>query len=120
PSRNARTLILFHCFFMDLILVSLLADEIMQQDIRPLLAVDIIEQLHRQFAVLAGGRGKDGAPIITFPEYSGFSEVSEEDFLNVVTYLTSIPRCLCSHTLQNFKSSHILTLAKPFNHLAIV
>ncbi|XP_028259175.1 guanine nucleotide exchange factor DBS isoform X2 [Parambassis ranga] len=65
--------------------------EIMQQDIRPLLAVDIIEQLHRQFALLSGGRGKDGAPIITFPEYSGFSEVPEEDFLNVVTYLTSIP-----------------------------
>uniref|UniRef100_A0A8C8DUX5 MCF.2 cell line derived transforming sequence-like 2 n=1 Tax=Oryzias sinensis TaxID=183150 RepID=A0A8C8DUX5_9TELE len=39
----------------------------------------------------AGGRGKDGAPIIIFPEYSGFSEVPEEDFLNVVTYLTSIP-----------------------------
>ncbi|XP_026201321.1 guanine nucleotide exchange factor DBS isoform X3 [Anabas testudineus] len=66
-------------------------DEIMQQEIRPLLAVDIIEQLHRQFALLSGGRGKDGAPIITFPEYSGFSEVPEEDFLNVVTYLTSIP-----------------------------
>uniref|UniRef100_A0AAX7VI93 MCF.2 cell line derived transforming sequence-like 2 n=1 Tax=Astatotilapia calliptera TaxID=8154 RepID=A0AAX7VI93_ASTCA len=65
--------------------------EIMQQDIRPLLAVDIIEQLHRQFASLSGGRGKDGAPIITFPECSGFSEVPEEDFLNVVTYLTSIP-----------------------------
>uniref|UniRef100_A0A8C6NUD1 Guanine nucleotide exchange factor DBS-like n=1 Tax=Nothobranchius furzeri TaxID=105023 RepID=A0A8C6NUD1_NOTFU len=63
----------------------------MQQDIRPLLAVDIIEQLHRQFALLSGGRGEDGAPIITFPEYSGFSEVPEEDFLNVVTYLTSIP-----------------------------
>ncbi|KAK2836044.1 hypothetical protein Q5P01_016528 [Channa striata] len=65
--------------------------EIMQQEIRPLLAVDIIEQLHRQFALLSGGRGKDGAPIITFPEYSGFSDVPEEDFLNVVTYLTSIP-----------------------------
>ncbi|XP_029135628.2 guanine nucleotide exchange factor DBS isoform X3 [Labrus bergylta] len=65
--------------------------EIMQQEIRPLLAMDIIEQLHRQFALLSGGRGKDGAPIITFPEYSGFSEVPEEDFLNVVTYLTSIP-----------------------------
>uniref|UniRef100_A0A8C4EGC9 MCF.2 cell line derived transforming sequence-like 2 n=1 Tax=Dicentrarchus labrax TaxID=13489 RepID=A0A8C4EGC9_DICLA len=63
----------------------------MQQEIRPLLAVDIIEQLHRQFALLSGGRGKDGAPIITFPDYSGFSEVPEEDFLNVVTYLTSIP-----------------------------
>lgn len=29
-------------------------DEIMQQEIRPLLAVDIIEQLHRQFALLSG------------------------------------------------------------------
>ncbi|XP_067085567.1 probable guanine nucleotide exchange factor MCF2L2 [Osmerus mordax] len=66
-------------------------DEIMQQEIRPLLAVDIIEQLHRQFALLSGGRGKDGAPIITFPEYSSFSELPDEDFLNVVTYLTSIP-----------------------------
>lgn len=65
--------------------------EIMQQEIRPLLAVDIIEQLHRQFALLSGGRGKDGAPIITFPEHSGFSDVPDEDFLNVVTYLTSIP-----------------------------
>ncbi|XP_075997760.1 guanine nucleotide exchange factor DBS isoform X2 [Genypterus blacodes] len=66
-------------------------DEIMQREIRPLLAVDVIEQLHRQFALLSGGRGEDGAPIITFPEYSGFSDVPDEDFLNVVTYLTSIP-----------------------------
>ncbi|KAK9966435.1 hypothetical protein ABG768_003545 [Culter alburnus] len=63
----------------------------MQQEIRPLLAVDIIEQLHRQFALLSGGRGKDGSPIITFPEFSGFNEVTDEDFVNVVTYLTSIP-----------------------------
>uniref|UniRef100_G1PVW7 MCF.2 cell line derived transforming sequence-like 2 n=1 Tax=Myotis lucifugus TaxID=59463 RepID=G1PVW7_MYOLU len=67
------------------------ADEIMQQEIRPLLAVDIIEQLHRQFAILSGGRGKDGAPIITFPEFVGFKHISDEDFLNVMTYLTSIP-----------------------------
>uniref|UniRef100_A0A8C2YD08 MCF.2 cell line derived transforming sequence-like 2 n=1 Tax=Coturnix japonica TaxID=93934 RepID=A0A8C2YD08_COTJA len=40
---------------------------------------------------LPGGRGKDGAPIITFPEFAGFSEIPDEDFLNVVTYLTSIP-----------------------------
>ncbi|KAJ8409457.1 hypothetical protein AAFF_G00228580 [Aldrovandia affinis] len=66
-------------------------DEIMQQEVRPLMAIDIIEQLHRQFALLSGGRGKDGAPIITFPEFSGFSDLSEEDFLNVVTYLTSVP-----------------------------
>ncbi|KAK4820251.1 hypothetical protein QYF61_022531 [Mycteria americana] len=40
----------------------------------------------------SGGRGKDGAPIITFPEFAGFSDIPDEDFLNVVTYLTSIPR----------------------------
>uniref|UniRef100_A0A7N5PAG9 Kelch like family member 6 n=1 Tax=Ailuropoda melanoleuca TaxID=9646 RepID=A0A7N5PAG9_AILME len=68
-----------------------LTDEIMQQEIRPLVAVDIIEQLHRQFAILSGGRGKDGAPIITFPEFVGFKHLPEEDFLNVMTYLTSIP-----------------------------
>ncbi|XP_066097744.1 probable guanine nucleotide exchange factor MCF2L2 isoform X3 [Saccopteryx bilineata] len=66
-------------------------DEIMQQEIRPLLAVDIIEQLHRQFAILSGGRGNDGAPIITFPEFVGFKRIPHEDFLNVMTYLTSIP-----------------------------
>ncbi|KAJ1087734.1 hypothetical protein NDU88_000899 [Pleurodeles waltl] len=69
----------------------LLGNEIMQQEIRPLVAVDIIEQLHKQFATLSGGRGHDGAPIITFPEYPSFSEIPDEDFLNVVTYLTSIP-----------------------------
>ncbi|MGH0125351.1 UNVERIFIED_CONTAM: hypothetical protein FKN15_023492 [Acipenser sinensis] len=37
------------------------------------------------------GRGNNGAPIITFPEYSGFGNLPDEDFLNVVTYLTSIP-----------------------------
>ncbi|KAM4770703.1 putative guanine nucleotide exchange factor MCF2L2 [Rhinophrynus dorsalis] len=66
-------------------------DEIMQQEIRPLLAVDIIEQLHKQFATLSGGRGNDGAPIITFPEFPSFTEIPDDDFLNVVTYLTSIP-----------------------------
>ncbi|XP_053421103.1 probable guanine nucleotide exchange factor MCF2L2 [Nycticebus coucang] len=66
-------------------------DEIMQQEVRPLVAVDIIEQLHRRFAILSGGRGEDGAPIITFPEFEGFKHVPEEDFLNVMTYLTSVP-----------------------------
>ncbi|XP_048460265.1 guanine nucleotide exchange factor DBS [Rhincodon typus] len=66
-------------------------DEIMQQEIRPLLAVDIVEQLQKQFAILSGGRSRDGAPIITFPEHSTFGDLSDEEFLNVVTYLTSIP-----------------------------
>lgn len=61
------------------------------------LAVPILWSDQREYCALLslcfpGGRGKDGAPIITFPEYSAFSEVPDEDFLSVVTYLTSIPR----------------------------
>ncbi|XP_056356439.1 guanine nucleotide exchange factor DBS isoform X5 [Oenanthe melanoleuca] len=67
------------------------ADEIMHQDIIPLYAADIQDQLKKQFAYLSGGRGGDGCPVITFPDYPAFSEIPEKEFQNVLTYLTSIP-----------------------------
>ncbi|XP_034636427.1 probable guanine nucleotide exchange factor MCF2L2 [Trachemys scripta elegans] len=39
-------------------------DEIMQQEIRPLVAVDIIEQLHRQFAILSDYESAAFVPLI--------------------------------------------------------
>ncbi|XP_066032841.1 guanine nucleotide exchange factor DBS isoform X3 [Chamaea fasciata] len=66
-------------------------DEIMHQDIIPLYAADIQDQLKKQFAYLSGGRGGDGCPVITFPDYPAFSEIPEKEFQNVLTYLTSIP-----------------------------
>ncbi|XP_063194054.1 guanine nucleotide exchange factor DBS isoform X4 [Chroicocephalus ridibundus] len=71
--------------------VSQCADEIMHQDIVPLYAADIQDQLKKQFAYLSGGRGGDGCPVITFPDYPAFSEIPEKEFQNVLTYLTSIP-----------------------------
>ncbi|XP_065437070.1 guanine nucleotide exchange factor DBS isoform X3 [Chrysemys picta bellii] len=65
--------------------------EIMHQDIIPLCAADIEDQLKKQFAYLSGGRGEDGCPVITFPDYPAFSEIPEKEFQNVLTYLTSIP-----------------------------
>ena len=41
-----------------------------------------------------GGRGQDGSPVITFPDYPAFGDVPDKDFQNVMTYLTSIPRCV--------------------------
>nr|XP_008171437.1 guanine nucleotide exchange factor DBS isoform X13 [Chrysemys picta bellii] len=67
------------------------AEEIMHQDIIPLCAADIEDQLKKQFAYLSGGRGEDGCPVITFPDYPAFSEIPEKEFQNVLTYLTSIP-----------------------------
>ncbi|XP_012519623.1 PREDICTED: guanine nucleotide exchange factor DBS-like, partial [Propithecus coquereli] len=70
-------------------------DEIMHQDIVPLCAADIQDQLRKRFAYLSGGRGQDGSPVITFPDYPAFSEIPDEEFQSVMTYLTSIPRGFC-------------------------
>ncbi|XP_077102419.1 guanine nucleotide exchange factor DBS isoform X14 [Siphateles boraxobius] len=66
-------------------------DEIMQQESSPLCAADISPDLRKQFAFLSGGRGQNGSPIIIFPEYPAFGELEEQEFHNVLTYLTSIP-----------------------------
>ncbi|XP_032102164.1 guanine nucleotide exchange factor DBS isoform X6 [Sapajus apella] len=66
-------------------------DEIMHQDIVPLCAADIQDQLKKRFAYLSGGRGQDGSPVITFPDYPAFSEIPDKEFQNVMTYLTGIP-----------------------------
>uniref|UniRef100_A0A671Q0W5 Guanine nucleotide exchange factor DBS-like n=1 Tax=Sinocyclocheilus anshuiensis TaxID=1608454 RepID=A0A671Q0W5_9TELE len=65
--------------------------EIMQQESSPLCAADISPDLRKQFAFLSGGRGQNGSPIIIFPEYPTFGELEEQEFLNVLTYLTSVP-----------------------------
>ncbi|XP_051762012.1 guanine nucleotide exchange factor DBS isoform X4 [Ctenopharyngodon idella] len=68
-----------------------LQNEIMQKESSPLFAADIITELKRQFAFLSGGRGQDGSPIIIFPEFPSFCELGDQEFRNVLTYLTSIP-----------------------------
>ncbi|KAM9344031.1 guanine nucleotide exchange factor DBS [Pholidichthys leucotaenia] len=66
-------------------------DEIMQLDSSPLHAADITPELKKQFAFLSGGRGDNGSPVIVFPEFPAFGEVTDQEFNNVLTYLTSVP-----------------------------
>ncbi|XP_044073326.1 guanine nucleotide exchange factor DBS isoform X7 [Siniperca chuatsi] len=66
-------------------------DEIMQLDSSPLCAADITPDLKKQFAFLSGGRGDNGSPIIVFPEFPAFGEITDREFHNVLTYLTSVP-----------------------------
>ncbi|XP_026152082.1 guanine nucleotide exchange factor DBS isoform X4 [Mastacembelus armatus] len=68
-----------------------LYDEIMQLDSSPLCAADITPDLKKQFAFLSGGRGDNGSPIIVFPEFPAFGEITDREFQNVLTYLTSVP-----------------------------
>ncbi|KAJ8253463.1 hypothetical protein GJAV_G00213220 [Gymnothorax javanicus] len=44
-----------------------------------------------QIRIQAGGRGKNGSPIIIFPEFPAFNELLDQEFHNVLTYLTSVP-----------------------------
>ncbi|XP_026000315.1 guanine nucleotide exchange factor DBS isoform X1 [Astatotilapia calliptera] len=66
-------------------------DEIMQLDSCPLRAADITPDLQKKFAFLSGGRGDNGSPIIVFPEFPAFGEITDKEFHNVLTYLTSVP-----------------------------
>ncbi|XP_070693844.1 guanine nucleotide exchange factor DBS [Pempheris klunzingeri] len=66
-------------------------DEIMQLDSSPLRAADIAPDLRKQFAFLSGGRGDNGSPIIVFPEFPAFGEITDREFHNVLTYLTCVP-----------------------------
>lgn len=56
--------------------------------------------LSAPFALSPGGRGQDGSPVITFPDYPAFSDVPDKEFQNVMTYLTSIPRCVAPNPQQ--------------------
>uniref|UniRef100_A0A3P9P341 MCF.2 cell line derived transforming sequence like n=1 Tax=Poecilia reticulata TaxID=8081 RepID=A0A3P9P341_POERE len=62
----------------------------------PLLAAQIGSELHKQFAILPGGRGINGHPVIFLPEFPAFGELPEEDLQNVLHYLTSVPSVAAS------------------------
>ncbi|XP_034145619.1 guanine nucleotide exchange factor DBS isoform X4 [Esox lucius] len=76
--------------------LNLITDDIMQQESDRLFAAQIEPDLRKQFAFLSGGRGENGSPIIVFPEFPAFGELLEEEFQNVLTYLTSVPSVTAS------------------------
>ncbi|XP_030604773.1 guanine nucleotide exchange factor DBS isoform X2 [Archocentrus centrarchus] len=71
--------------------LSTISDDIVQKDDTPRYAAEIGSELQKQFAILPGGRGMNGSPVIVFPEFPAFSELEEEEIQNVLSYLTSIP-----------------------------
>ncbi|XP_041052390.1 guanine nucleotide exchange factor DBS isoform X1 [Carcharodon carcharias] len=74
-----------------LLLESTVKNDLVPETLNSICAKNICEDLKKKFAFLPGGQGKDGAGIITFPEYPSFSEISEEVIQKVLTYLTTIP-----------------------------
>ncbi|XP_055603319.1 guanine nucleotide exchange factor DBS isoform X3 [Uranotaenia lowii] len=57
----------------------------------PLSVADVAELLHPQYAIITGGRSKDGCPLITFPDNNNFHNLSDVDYQKLILYLTSVP-----------------------------
>ncbi|XP_041821840.1 guanine nucleotide exchange factor DBS isoform X4 [Chelmon rostratus] len=76
--------------------LSTVSDDILQREDGPLCAAEIGSELQKQFAILPGGRGMNGSPIIVFPEFPSFGELEEEEVQNVLSYLTSVPSVAAS------------------------
>ncbi|XP_029023506.1 guanine nucleotide exchange factor DBS isoform X3 [Betta splendens] len=76
--------------------LKMMTDDILQREDAPLCAAQIGSELQKQFAILPGGRGMNGSPIIVFPEFPEFSELHDEEIQSVLSYLTSIPSVAAS------------------------
>uniref|UniRef100_A0AAQ5YHG0 Mcf.2 cell line derived transforming sequence-like a n=1 Tax=Amphiprion ocellaris TaxID=80972 RepID=A0AAQ5YHG0_AMPOC len=75
--------------------LKMMTDDIVQKD-GPLCAAEIGSELQKQFAILPGGRGMNGSPIIVFPEFPAFGELEEDEVQSVLSYLTSVPSVAAS------------------------
>ncbi|KAK3914448.1 Guanine nucleotide exchange factor DBS [Frankliniella fusca] len=52
---------------------------------------DVAALLRTQFAVITGGRTRDGQPIVTFPGSGAQAVLSDQEFQRLALYLTSVP-----------------------------
>uniref|UniRef100_A0A665U0X6 Guanine nucleotide exchange factor DBS-like n=1 Tax=Echeneis naucrates TaxID=173247 RepID=A0A665U0X6_ECHNA len=76
--------------------LKMMTDGILQREDGPMCAAEIGSELQKKFAILPGGQGMNGNPIIIFPEFPSFSELDEEEVQNVLSYLTSVPSVAAS------------------------
>ncbi|KAM6958535.1 guanine nucleotide exchange factor DBS isoform 1-T1 [Tautogolabrus adspersus] len=76
--------------------LKMMTDDIVHREDAPRFAAEIGSELQKQFAILPGGRGMNGSPVMVFPEFPAFSELEEEEMQNVLSYLTSVPSVAAS------------------------
>ncbi|KYN09271.1 Guanine nucleotide exchange factor DBS [Trachymyrmex cornetzi] len=52
---------------------------------------DVADLLQAQYAIIAGGKTREGCPIITFPDNGNFHNLTDLDYQRLMLYLTSVP-----------------------------
>jgi len=67
---------------------------------------DVADLLHPQYAIITGGRSREGCSLITFPDHNNFHTLSDNDYKKLILYLTSVPayvnhnRLICGFVLK--------------------
>lgn len=56
-----------------------------------LTVADVADLLHPQYAIISGGKSREGCPIITFPDHNNFHLLTDYDYQKLILYLTSVP-----------------------------
>lgn len=52
---------------------------------------DVADLLHPQYAIITGGRSREGCSLITFPDHNNFHTLGDSDYKKLILYLTSVP-----------------------------
>ncbi|KAJ8926822.1 hypothetical protein NQ314_020670 [Rhamnusium bicolor] len=60
-------------------------------NLEPLGVNDVADLLQHQYAIISGGKSKEGCPIITFPDNNNFQMISDIEYQRLMMYLTSVP-----------------------------
>uniref|UniRef100_T1JN60 Guanine nucleotide exchange factor DBS n=1 Tax=Strigamia maritima TaxID=126957 RepID=T1JN60_STRMM len=65
--------------------------DIMDETACPLTVRDVAELLQAQYAIITGGKARNGCPIIQFTDTGIFCNMSDDDYRKLIIYLTSVP-----------------------------
>ncbi|XP_012278425.1 guanine nucleotide exchange factor DBS isoform X1 [Orussus abietinus] len=52
---------------------------------------DVADLLQPQYAIITGGKTREGCPVITFPDNGNFHNLTDLDYQRLMLYLTSVP-----------------------------
>ncbi|XP_021347383.1 guanine nucleotide exchange factor DBS-like isoform X3 [Mizuhopecten yessoensis] len=66
-------------------------EETMVEAVCPYSVLDVAQLLQANFAFVSGGKAKNGAPIMTFPENPQQPDITDSDYKKIVHYLSCIP-----------------------------
>ncbi|KAK4316257.1 hypothetical protein Pmani_012565 [Petrolisthes manimaculis] len=66
-------------------------DEVLEEGGCALSVRDVSELLHAQYAIITGGKSREGCPILTFPDRGNFAQLGDEEYRKLIIYLTSVP-----------------------------